>query len=90
MHLGRREQQNRFGTGYENTMWKSEKHLCEIGKMLDANIDKVLEELRKSKDDSSAVYQAIKAYFRHRYDCEKCMVIWKQIKREESKSTTSR
>lgn len=71
-------------------MWKSEKHLCEIGKMLDANIDKALEELENKESNSDAVYQAIKAHFWHRYDCEKCMVIWKQIKREESKSTTSR
>lgn len=67
-------------------MWKSEKHLCEIGKTLDANIDKALEELRENKESNGgAVYQVIKTYFRHRRSCEECTITWGRIKQEESK-----
>ncbi len=62
-------------------MWKSEKHLCEIGKTLDLGIDEAVKNFQKAKLESNKdkVYKAIHAYFHHRRDCTSCTIIWRRI-----------
>ncbi|GIV66677.1 MAG: hypothetical protein KatS3mg047_1070 [Bellilinea sp.] len=61
-------------------MWIAEKHLCEIGKVLDEDIYEALRDLRKDESNSTKdnVFRAIKAYFTHRRNCSDCMVIWRK------------
>jgi hypothetical protein len=62
-------------------MWTAEKHLCEIGKVLDENIYEALRDLHKGESNSKKdnVFQAIKTYFTHRYNCSDCVVVWRKI-----------
>lgn len=61
-------------------MWIAEKHLCEIGKALNNDINDTLRDLRTNKSDidKDKVFRAIKTYFAHRHNCSDCIVIWRK------------
>lgn len=60
-------------------MVHSEKHLCEIGKVLEADWDNAIENYRRAKLETNKdkVYKAAKSYFHHRRECPDCSVEWK-------------
>lgn len=62
-------------------MWKSEKHLCEIGKALDLDIDEAVKDFQKAKlkSNKDKVYKAIYVYFHHRRECTDCAIVWRKI-----------
>ncbi len=60
-------------------MIHSEKHLCTIGKALEAEWDNAIENYKQAKLETNKdkVYQAAKSYFYHRRECSDCSVKWK-------------
>lgn len=60
--------------------YKSEKNLCETGEILEKDWDRAIEMYRVANLPSNIEHliHTARAYYRHRKECKKCAVLWKE------------